>query len=134
MPGRLAVDHVASRLGRDVVQRKACPAGRRDQVARLLVGIEAKAAGDQLAVVGDQLDRDDLAARFLEQRAQLRPALVLAFARRLRGRDGDDGRPERLVTHRPVCPCTQSPLRPPALETSRTRSISTPFSMPLTMS
>ena len=78
-PGRLALDHRARRLRRDVVGRQAGPAGGEDEVAAL-VGVVEQPVLDQREVVRDDLHRDNFAARRLGPRGQQRARLVLRRA------------------------------------------------------
>jgi hypothetical protein len=91
VPRRLALDHVARRLRRDVVGREPRPAGREDEPDAVVVSEPAQPGGDRLAVVGDCLVHD-LEPGALAARHELRPGHVLTLAARERARDGQDRR------------------------------------------
>ncbi len=125
---RLALDHVASGLGRHVVGGQAGAAGGEHE-AHVLVGQAAQGGGDRLAVVGQDLAHG-VEPRGLAALGQRGAGDVLSPAFCQRGGDGEHRRP-----HDGRAPASrrQSSL-PPVFSTSATGPTSTPRSMPLTMS
>ena len=132
-PGREAVGDGERRLGGDVVGSEAGASRRQHEVAEPGVGEVLDPVLDQRPVVGDELAGHDLGAQRLG-----RPALELGAADvllpaplRPRAADAEHDRAGRRAAH---AGAFHSPLLPPLLWSRRTRSISTPRSIALTMS
>ena len=121
----LAVDHVASGLGGDVVDRQARAAGGEDEAHALIVGESPESCADSPALVGHDLE-GHLQPRALAEGRERGAGDVLALAAGERGGDGQHGRPHAEV-RRQSC-------RPPDFSTRAISAISTPRSRPLTMS
>ena len=123
---RVALVSRGFRVFRDVIEGEPGAAGGEDEADALMVSEALEGRDDRLAVVGNDLVLD-LEARLLAEPDERRARHVLALAAGERGRDRKHGGAGAHGSRR------QS-WRPPDFSSSVTSAISTPRSMPLTMS